>query len=144
MELNKDKCLIEACNNYPVTRGVCMSCRVSLSKAKKNKEVSQDELDRILLPRKKKRRKSKTMSWILNQFKDSAISSNPVIGAQILPSKGTDEEASSLDQLEKIGLGRENDNDIEDKQIKFSFGDIASSQPIISNQNALSEERKNI
>ncbi|HMV01653.1 MAG TPA: hypothetical protein PLJ37_00865 [Chitinophagales bacterium] len=67
MEIN-EKCLIDKCENYAVTRGVCMSCRVSLSKASKKGSIKKEQLDKILLPHKRKRRKNKTMDWLLSRF----------------------------------------------------------------------------
>jgi len=67
MEIN-EKCLIDKCENYAVTRGVCMSCRVSLSKAFKKGSIKKEQLDKILLPHKRRRRKNKTMDWLLSRF----------------------------------------------------------------------------
>ena len=72
-----EKCLIEQCKNFAVTRGVCMSCRVSLSKASTRGDIKKEQIDKILLPHKRKRRKNKTMDWVLSKFKAVELEQDP-------------------------------------------------------------------
>ena len=62
------KCLNTECQRPAFVRGVCASCRVLLGREVKEGNITEEDLENILLPSKKKKDKTNSLSTFLKNM----------------------------------------------------------------------------
>lgn len=92
------KCLNTECQRPAFVRGVCASCRVLLGREVKEGNITEEDLENILLPSKKKKDKTNSLSTFLKNMGYIKKDGDPVT----LPPKITKEDLINKPQEQEI------------------------------------------
>ena len=102
------KCLNTECQRPAFVRGVCASCRVLLSREVKQGNITQENLENILLPSKKKKDKTNSLSTFLKNMGYIKQDGDPVT----LPPKIKKEDLINKPEEQEIPQQPEKEEDL--------------------------------